>query len=306
MNRRTLNALVLLFSALIFVGCTTSAPPPGAQLRVRLTTPFQRVMTRDADFRINVDLADSTGKPLTLRNLKVVAEVQDANNVSLGKFTCKPLASIPGRYQSDLFKAPERAAVGKWTTTATAGTGEHAVIGSHTVLVTVPLKVQVQAMYAYELPIPSTWDIYDQQASEDAGSLVLNPIPGNERDKALMEIHYVRGNVGVSEEAVRQFLLQYNPTGAEKGQAKVTSLVETHLQGHKAWLARGTFVTDRGQDEQGKPIPDDNFSVQVLRFYCDAPNAERTFTIVVASTSDAVMSHMMAQLDEFKCHGLNR
>ncbi len=306
MSKRAMVALVLVLSVTIWVGCAPSTPPPGAQLRVRLTTPSQRLMTKDADFRINVDLTDAAGKPLALKGLKVIAEVQDANNVSLGKFTCKPVATIPGRYQSEIFKAPEKAVEGKWTTTATAGQGPNAVIGSHTVVVTVPLKVQISGLYDYELPIPSTWDIYDQQSSAEAGSLVLDPIPGNEQEKALMEVRYVHGEVEVNEEAVRQFLLHYNPTRTERGSAKVTSLVETQVQGHKAWLARGTFVTDRGQDEQGNPLTDYNFSVHVLRFYCDAPNAERTFTIVAASTSDTVMSQMLAKLDEFKCHGFGK
>jgi len=302
MSKRVMSVLALMLSMTILAGCTVSSPPPGAQIRVRLTTPSQRVMTKDADFRINVDVSDSVGK--SVERLKVTAEVLDADNVSLGKFTCKQVATIPGRYQSETFKAPEKAIVGKWTTTATAGQGQNAVLGSHTVVVTVPLKIQVLAKYDYDLPIPSTWDIYDQQATAEAGSLSLDPIPGNDQEKALMEIRYVRGEVEVSEEAVRQFLLQYNPTGAEKGNAVVTSLVETQVQGHKAWLARGTFVTDLGLDEEGKPITDYNFSVEVLRFYCDAPTAERTFTIITASTSDVVMSQMLAKLDEFKCHGL--
>lgn len=307
MSKRVVFGLVLALSmVLTWAGCAPSAPPPGAQLRVRLTTPAQRFMTKDADFRINVDLADAAGKPLTIKGLKVMAEVQDAHNVSLGKFACKLVAAIPGRYQSEIFRVPEKAVEGKWTTTATAGQGPNAVLGSHAVVVTVPLKVQISGLYDYELPIPSTWDIYDQQSSAEAGSLVLNPIPGNNQEKALMEVRYVHGEVGVNEEAVRQFLLQYNPTWTERGSAQVTSLVETHVQGHKAWLARGTFVTDRGQDEKGNPLGDDNFSVQVLRFYCDAPNAERTFTIIAASTSDVVMSQMLAKLDEFRCHGLGK
>jgi len=303
MSKRVI-ALLALALAVLLAGCATSALPPGAQLRVRLTTPSQRIMTQDADFRINADLSDAAGNPIG--KAKVVAEVLDANNTSLGKYNCKPVASIPGRFQSDTFKVSDKAVVGKWTTNATAGEGQTAVLGSHTAVVTVPLKVQVEAIYDYELPIPSTWDIYDQQAFADGGSLSLDPVPGSDQEKALLEVRYLRGEVEVSEEAVRQALLDYRPLGYLEGNSTLTSLVETQMQGHKAWLARGTFVTNLGSDKEGNPLPDYNFAVEVLRFYCDAPNAERTFTIIAASTSDVVLSEMLANLDGFRCHGLSK
>jgi hypothetical protein len=302
MSKRVLVVLASLLSIAILTSCTASAPPAGAQVSVGLTTPLQRNMVKNAEFRVDVVVVDRDGKPV--QRQKVTAEVLDDDNAVVGKFTCRQVPGIAGRYQSETFTPPEKAKPGKWTANATVGQGQNAVLGSYTTHVADALGGQFAAKYDYYLDTPATWDITYQQSTQDGESVRLNPLPGNKQERALMEIRYVHGEVEVSEEAARRFLQDYRPAGYEKGSGLVTSVVETQVQGHKAWLARGTYVTDLGQDEKGTPMPDYNFSVQVLRFYCDAPKAERTFTIIEASTSDAAMSEMSAKLDGFLCHGL--
>lgn len=292
MRRHASLVLIGVVLAMAAAGCTRSRDLTGTQLRVWLTTPLQRNVVKDQEFRVNVDAADTAGKPL--RDLKVTAEVLDSVNTSIGKYNCRPVGDKPGRYQSDSFVSPPQAQAGAWTVKATAGQGESIVSSVVAVQVGESLGAQAQAQHGFALKIPPSWDITDQQSTAQGGILRLDPLPGDS-EKAVLEIRYVHGNVDAGEEPVRKALLAVRPIGFEQGNSSIRQITPVKVQDHPGLLARGTFVTDLGKDKL-----DRSFSVELVRFYCT--NTDRTFTVIQASTSDVAMSAMSALLDEFRCH----
>jgi hypothetical protein len=103
---------------------------------------------------------------------------------------------------------------------------------------------------------------------------------------------------------VRETLLSYYPYGYAKSSDYVEQVSEAAHSTHKGWLARGGIVPRfgaaaappatapprafRAAQLRGAPThtpaptirPDRNFTIQVLRFYCE--QTDRTFTIIAA------------------------
>ena len=272
------------------IGCADEGELSDAQLSVSLITPLQRNMVKDQEFRIVVDL-NASGR--TIPGVRVVAEVLDAVDASVGEFVCKAAPGKPGQYESEVFVPPETAKPGTWKVSVTASRGDSTLADSTTVQVEDSLGKQVWAKHGFYLDIPPYWSALDQQATTDVGFLLLDPMPADDAE-AQLEIHYVRGKVRVDKGALHQFMLSYHPRGYDKGESYVRQIIPVRLQGHEGFLGRGGFVTSGGE-------ADYNFAVQMFLFYCD--ESDRTFTVITASTSDTVMSQMAAMLDEFKCHG---
>jgi hypothetical protein len=290
-------ALTILAASLLLwalAGCSSQSSLAGAQMQVGVVTPLESAIYLNQEFRINVELADANKQPLA--NVKVVAEVFDADKTSLGsKFTCRPLAEKPGRYQSESFVPPQKAKAGTWQVVVTAGQGTNTVSSSVLVQVDEPPSEQVK-QYGIRLDVPPSWFYYSyQQSAQDPRVVRFNPLPAGSTEEALLEIRYDSGQGDVGQEAARQSLLSFRPADYKEGNSSVENVVPIKVQGHNGWLARGSFVTNLGQDQI-----DRNFAVEVLRFYCD--KTDRTFTIIKASTSDAAMSEMSAVIDGFACH----
>ena len=219
-------------------------------------------------------------------------DVLDAFDTSLGEFACKAMPDKAGQFQSDVFVPADDAKPGAWEVKATASHGESATSGVVTVQVNDTLGGQTRARHGFYLNIPPNWQVADQQSSAERGYLLLDPLlEGGE--KALLEIHYIKGEVDVDEEAVSDFLLSYQPKGYDEGNGYVRQVVPISVQGHEGFLARGGLVASGGNSDY-------NFGIQVFRFHCD--ETDRTFTAIVASTSDSMASQMAAMLDGLACH----
>jgi hypothetical protein len=316
MRRQLLIVLALLVSALLMVGCGTTAPPAGTEFRVWLTTTTQRAVVKDQEFRINVE-ASASGQPVT--SLKISGELLDAAGTSQAKLDCAPMTDKPGRYQSSPFRPKKEAVPGVWVVKAMTGQeSKNPVAAENKVQVGDSLGGTISARLGISLPVPASWDILDQQSTDNSSLLRLNPLPVNALDEATLDIRYVRGNVEVTEAALKQFLLTtYRPGSYKKGNAYWRLTAPVMVEGHQGIMVRGGFVTDVDPVkpptlEPGKPTLDPskptaapvkldrNFSIVVMRFYCNI--SDRTFTVIQSSTSEEAQSQMAAVFDQFECH----
>lgn len=290
MSMRTVGKVVgLLLAAWLLVACGGRADLGQAQMTVSLLTPLERNLVRDQQLLTKVEVTDAAGAGV--KGLKVTAELYDASGQSVQTLICQPVAEAHGRYESAVFVPPAGAQAGDWRVQAVAAQGAETISQTITVRVEDTLGAQMVARHAFYLPIPPDWRIVEQTSTAQGGRLLLDPMAADPH-KALFDLRYLPGNVGVSQEALRQDALAYAPDGFSDAQAYVQQVIPMTIQGSEGLLARGGLVARQGNHDY-------NLNMQVYRLYCAA--ADRTYTIVALADAAETMSRMAALLDALQC-----
>jgi len=317
MNKLSRALLVALLVLSTLVGCGSGADLSGAKMEVWLNAPTQSVNSKDMKYRVFAELHDEIGKPIL--NERIKAEVTDANGTLVGNFGLKAVVGVDGQYQSESFIPPKDAVAGNWKVKAMAGSEKNGISAEKEQQVG-----ETTTGLGFFLNVPVAWGAPRQDSRANGGSVLYERVSQKEHEEALFEIRYETGNVNNTAEAVRETLLSYYPYGYAKSSDYVEQVSEAAHSTHKGWIARGGIVTRFGADAaptatatprsfkaaqlRGTPThtpeptirPDRNFTIQVLRFYCE--QTDRTFTIIAASTSDTLLTEMWGVVASLDCH----
>lgn len=319
MRKTLLTLLVMLFAISGLVGCGSHTDLSSAKLSVSLDIPIQGADAKAPKYRVLAELHDEFGKPIA--NQAIKAEVTDANGTIVESFNLKPVADVEGHYQSEPFSPEADAVAGQWKVKAVAANGNNGITAES------QHKVgDVPTGLGFYMNVPAIWGNAKQEdVSGGKGRIIrYERISQESHQEAMIEIGYEVGNIDNTAEAVEAKLRSYLPYGYKKSNEYVEQVAEVVIETHKGWIARGGIVTALGPQVaptstatprsfraaqlRGTPThtpeptarPDRNFTVQVLRFYCE--QSDRTFTIIAAATSDTLLTQMWGVVTTLDCH----
>ena len=288
----------ILLMTVVLTSCGGKVDLSDASLQVFLLAPEGGNRVVDQQYIVLVVATDAAGEPLD--GLEVSAELFDAQGNSHGRFACQAVSEERGRYRSASFvPCPQEGsaigdcAPGTWRVVATATKGQSSLEASAEVQIEASLGQQALQQHGFYLAIPPDWRVLTQRNAADAGLLLLDPLPQQE-DRGLLEVRYANGESEVTKEALQAFVSDYHPQGYTSGQALVRQTLAIDIQGNPGFLLRGDLLVRQGNTDY-------NFFLQAYRFYCQV--ADRTYTILALSTSEATLSKMAAAIDALQCAG---